>query len=184
MAATTLLTSDQFLALPMQYDQWGNRIRDELIAGDVVVKPFPCLRHSLVQGKIAEALMRFLNVNPHLQLRCLVGLGAQVGEFDSFEADVCVTSRSRLAEPTEFFQGSPEFVIEVVSPSDTAKHLERKVEAYLQGGAKSIWIVFPEPHSVTVHTRESVRKLKADQTITDPLLPGFSSPVAAFFELT
>jgi len=29
-----------------------------------------------------------------------------------------------------------------------------------------------------------VRELKGDQTITNPLLPGFSSPVAAFFELT
>jgi hypothetical protein len=30
----------------------------------------------------------------------------------------------------------------------------------------------------------SVCELKGDQSITDPLLPGFSSPVAAFFELT
>jgi len=29
-----------------------------------------------------------------------------------------------------------------------------------------------------------LRELKAEQVITDPLLPGFSSPVAAFFELT
>jgi hypothetical protein len=35
-----------------------------------------------------------------------------------------------------------------------------------------------------VYTRDSIRELKGDQLITDPLLPGFSTPVAAFFELT
>jgi hypothetical protein len=35
-----------------------------------------------------------------------------------------------------------------------------------------------------VHAADSVHELKADQSITDPLLPGFSSPVAAFLELT
>jgi len=34
------------------------------------------------------------------------------------------------------------------------------------------------------NTRDSLRERKSDQLITDPLLPGFSSPVVAFFELT
>jgi Uma2 family endonuclease len=58
------------------------------------------------------------------------------------------------------------------------------VDAYLEGGSKSVWVVFPEARSVQVYTRESLRELKADQSIEDPLLPGFSSPVAGFFELT
>ena len=94
--------------------------------------------------------------------------------------DVSVVQAQPVVEQTRIFQGAPELAIEVVSPSDTAKHLERKVDAYLQGGAKSVWIVFPEARSVTVHTPESVRKLKGDQSIEDPLLPGFSTPVAAF----
>jgi hypothetical protein len=74
MAATTLLTSDQFLAMPEEFDQQGNRIKDELIG--------------------------------------------------------C------------------------------------------------------EARSAMIHSSDSVRELKASQSITDPLLPGFSCPLAAFFELT
>ena len=85
---------------------------------------------------------------------------------------------------TRVFQGSPDLAIEIVSPSDTAKHLKRKVNSYLQGGAKSVWIVFPEDRSVMIHTAGSVRELKADQLVEDSLLPGFSTPVSAFFELT
>ncbi len=90
----------------------------------------------------------------------------------------------RLSTLERIFQGAPEIAIEVVSPTDTAKHLKRKVDVYLEGGSKSVWVVFPEARSVQVYTRESLCELKADQAITDPLLPGFSSPVAAFFELT
>ncbi len=154
MAANTLLTSDPFLALPMQYDRSGNRTRDELIAGELVIKPIPCLRHSIV-----------------------------------FAPDVCVTTRSRLAETTEFFPGSPELAVEVASDGDTATHLKRKTDMYSEGGSQSVWIVYPEAHSVVVYTGvdyndDSMHEVKTGQSISGPLLPGFSSPVAAFFELT
>jgi Uma2 family endonuclease len=184
MAATTLLTSDQFLALPEEFDQHGNRIKDELIGGEVVKMPPASLLHDLIKNRINELLIEYLRANPQLGLKSLVEIGAQVSDSDAFIPDVSVVNRSGLSGATRVFQGSPALAIEIVSPSDTAKHLERKVDAYLQGGAQSVWIVFPEARSVTVHTRESVRKLRADQSIDDPLLPGFSSPVAAFFELT
>jgi Uma2 family endonuclease len=74
--------------------------------------------------------------------------------------------------------------IEVVSPEDTAKHLKSNVDAYLAGGSQSVWVVYPDAKSVMVHSKDFVRELKADQKIDDPLLPGFSSPVSTFFELT
>jgi Uma2 family endonuclease len=184
MAATTLLTSDQFLAMPEEFDQHGNRIKDELIGGEVVKMPPASLLHDLIKNRIHELLMDYLRANLQLGLKSLVEIGTLVSDADAFIPDVSVVKRSLLPGKTRVFQGSPDLAIEVVSPSDTAKHLERKVDVYLQGGAKSVWIVFPEARSVTVHTRESVRKLKADESITDPLLPGFSTPVSAFFELT
>jgi Uma2 family endonuclease len=183
MAATTLLTSDQFLALPEELDQNGNRIKDELIGGEVVKMAYPSLPHDLAKNRINRILTRYLDSRPELGLLSLVEIGALVSSCDAFAPDVCIATLERLSRVDRIFQGAPEIAIEVVSPSDTAKHLERKVDAYLQGGAKSVWIVFPEARSVTVHTHESVRKLRADQCITDPLLPGFSSPIAAFFEL-
>jgi Uma2 family endonuclease len=184
MAATTLLTSDQFLAMPEEFDQYGNRIKDELIGGEVVKMPPASLIHDLIKNRINELLVEYLHANPQLSLKTLVEIGAQIGETDAFIPDVSVVKRSRLAGTMRIFQGSPDLAIEVVSPSDTAKHLKRKVDAYLDGGAKSVWIVYPEARSVMVYTRESVHDLKANQSVSDPLLPGFSSPVAAFFDLT
>jgi Uma2 family endonuclease len=133
---------------------------------------------------LGRASSVFLDANPHLQYRCLFGLGTQVGELDAFAPDVCITNRNRLAEPVEFFQGAPELAIEVISDTGTAQHMKRKVDMYLQRGSESVWIVFPQARSVQIYTRDSLGELKTEQMITDPLLPGFSCPVAGFFKLT
>jgi Uma2 family endonuclease len=184
MAATTLLTSDQFLAMPEEFDQHGNRIKDELIGGEVVKMAFPSLPHDIIKNQINAVLLRYLDSRPELGLKTLVEIGTQISDHDAFMPDVSVVKRSRLSGAGRVFQGAPDLAIEVVSPTDTAKHLKRKVDVYLEAGSKSIWIVYPEARSVMVYARDSVRELKGDQPITDPLLPGFSTPVAAFFELT
>jgi Uma2 family endonuclease len=96
---------------------------------------------------------------------------------------VIVIRRDRLDAAVRIVDGAPELAIEVVSPSDTASHLKAKVDAYIANGSQSVWVVYPDARSLMVYTGGSVRELKADQNIEDPLLPGFSAPVSAFFEL-
>ncbi len=184
MAATTLLTSDQFLALPEEFDQHGNRIKDELIGGEVVKMPQPSYFHDRIKNRISRLLGRYLDANPAVQFDSVVETGAQVSDYDTFVPDVALVRVGEQPLSVRIYRGAPELAIEVVSPTDTARHLKRKVDAYLEGGAKSVWIVYPEARSVMVHTSGSVRELKAHQFIEDPLLPGFSCPVTAFFELT
>jgi len=184
MAATTLLTSDQFLAMPEEFDQYGNRIKDELIGGEVVKMPQPSYLHDRIKNRISRLLTRYLDANPALPLDSLVETGAQVSDYDTFVPDVAVVRVGVQPLSTRIYLGAPDLAIEVISPTDTAKRLKRKVDAYLEAGSKSVWIVYPEACSVMVHTADSVRELKENQLIEDPLLPGFSTPVAASFELT
>jgi Uma2 family endonuclease len=185
MAATTLLTSDQFLALPEEFDQYGNPVPRELINGEVVTMPHAAKRHDIIRGNILNALAVYLNANKGLGLRALPDTEFVVGSNDTFIPDSCVIAANRLiADEDKYIQGAPELAIEVVSPSESAAYLRIKTAAYLANGSQSVWIVFPEVRSVLIYTRDSVRELNGDQFITDPLLPGFSSPVAAFFELT
>ena len=184
MAATTLLTSDQFLALPEEFDPHGNRIKDELIGGEVVRMAQPSYFHDRIKNRINRLLILYLHENSQLPFDAVVEIGAQVSDYDTFVPDVAIVRTGEQPLSSRIYRGAPEIAIEVVSPTDTAKHLKRKVNAYLEGGWRSVWIVFPEDRSVMVHTAGSVRELTIDGSITDPLLPGFSSPVAAFFELT
>jgi Uma2 family endonuclease len=46
---------------------------------------------------------------------------------------------------------SPMIAIEIVSPSNTAAYINRKVIRYLQDGAAEVWVVYPETRSMMVH---------------------------------
>ena len=59
---------------------------------------------------------------------------------------------------SEWFQGSPMIVIEIVSRGNTAWEIDRKVGAYLQEGDAEVWMVYPATRSMTVfRTDETLR---------------------------
>ena len=77
----------------------------------------------------------------------------------------------------------PELVIEVISPSDNAYKVQRKLRRYLHAGVDVVWVVYPETRTVHVFRRDG-----SSTTVEPPMsldggniLPGFSHPVADFF---
>ncbi len=184
MPATALVTSEQYLALPDEFDQNGNRIKDELIGGEIVKMPPASQLHNLIKNEIQFILAEFLKANRGLGLKSLVEIGFRLSKHDTCVPDVSVVKRDRLDVTARIFQGAPDLAVEVVSPSDTVSHLQAKVNVYLANGSASVWVVSPESKSVVVYRPGSMHELNGDQKIEDPLLPGFSAPVSSFFELT
>jgi Uma2 family endonuclease len=111
----------------------------------------------------------------------MVEMGFDVTERDVFQPDISIVRSDRFPSPTRVLKRAPEIAIEVVSPWDTASHLKAKISSYLQNGALSVWIVCPEDRSVVGHFATEAREFKGDQSVIDPLLPGFSVPVSDFF---
>jgi Uma2 family endonuclease len=83
----------------------------------------------------------------------------------------------------DYFTGAPELAVEVISPSESAADVQRKVELMLAAGAKAVWVVYPKTQSVTIHTPDGVaRTLGAGGSLIAPfLLEGWSAPVAELF---
>ena len=77
--------------------------------------------------------------------------------------------------------------MEVVSPSNTAAEMERKVAEYLAAGSQRVWVVYQatrrNPRRVIVHRADGTAITYAgDDVITDEeLLPGFSLPLSDIF---
>jgi len=184
MPATALVTSEQYLALPDQFDQNGNRIKDELIVGDIVQMPPPSLWHDRIKNLIGRILMRYLDTHSASGLEVLVETGAEVSKYDTFIPDISIVTIDRLSGEARILRGAPNIAIEVFSPSDAPSKAKKKIDAYLQGGSQCVWVVSPENRSVTVFTRESARVLTGDDHIEHTLLPGFSVPVSSFFNLS
>ena len=82
---------------------------------------------------------------------------------------------------------APSLAVEVLSPSNTAKEMSRKLDDYFRTGVRLAWYVDPEARTVEVFVaRDRSTVLREDQALDGgEVLPGFSVPVARLFaELT
>jgi Uma2 family endonuclease len=98
--------------------------------------------------------------------------------------DVALVQANRIGDetPTGFFEGPPDLVVEVVSPNDSWPEVESKVEMWLAHGCQSCWVVDPKNRAISLYRKDgTIVKLRETQTLEDPLLPGFITPVAAVF---
>jgi hypothetical protein len=69
------------------------------------------------------------------------------------------------ATPDDNMQGSPELVIEVLSPSNTKREMQEKATLYLATGAQEFWIVDAKRENVTVVRREGSAVYEISQRI-------------------
>ena len=176
MATQTLLTVEQFAALP------DDGLKHELDEGELLSMPPSQLRHGRCLVKLAHLLLGFVESNS-------LGLVAADAGFqlsgDTLRApDIAFIGKERAAtlDIEGRPHGAPDLAVEIVSPSDTASDLLRKVRQYLQAGARSVWVVYPEEREVHIHQAGGIRILRDADTLSEPdLLPGFSTPVNAIF---
>lgn len=89
-----------------------------------------------------------------------------------------IVGRSRVEAP-------PDIAIEILS-TDRSRDLVRKRQIYAEAGILEYWPIDPRDDTVTqleLHDGEYVQRavLGADDTLTTPLLPGLSIPLADIF---
>jgi Uma2 family endonuclease len=178
MATRTLLTLEQFEQLP------HDDLRRELDEGELFTMS-PALRgHGKLQVRISSLLHEF--VSRHSLGEAVTEVGFILSRApDTVRApDVAFIRAGRPEASAGFEEGAPDLAVEIVSPSDAASEMARKVNQYLRAGARAVWVVYPEEKQVHVFdSTGTARILDAAQTLSAPeILPGFSVPLSALFE--
>jgi Uma2 family endonuclease len=85
-------------------------------------------------------------------------------------------------DPGGWITRAPDLAVEVISPSNRAAEMERKIGKYFQSGAAEVWVVYPDSQTVEIHRPTGeIRALGGDELITSVVLPGFAVPVAEVF---
>jgi Uma2 family endonuclease len=174
----TLLTFEEFEQLP---DQPG---KQELVRGELIELPPPESKHHRKSHRIYEA------VNAALERAHARGEARELGEVfiemgylllgqNWLQPDVSVTHAGQTEG--KYLEGVPAIAIEVISPSNTAKRIARKVELYFECGAREVWRFFPKTGHVTIEVPGGVRAIAEDGVITTPLLPGLTLLVKDIF---
>jgi Uma2 family endonuclease len=78
---------------------------------------------------------------------------------------------------------APDLAVEVLSPGNTKKERERKLQDYFDAGVLLVWFVDPRKRTVKVYTSpDQFTLLRQNQTLDGgAVLPGFSLPLRELF---
>ena len=161
----------------------------EIIDGELFVTRSPHRRHQQVGGKIYAALDAW-SVDSGLG-EAIFTPGIVLSEADNIIPDAVWVTKARLAvieDESGHLTGMPELLIEVLSPGaeNIRRDREAKLKLYSMQGAQEYWIADRFAKRLEIYRREEGRlvltmTLTIEDTLSSPLLPGFSYPVSQFF---
>ncbi|MBV9387722.1 MAG: Uma2 family endonuclease [Chroococcidiopsidaceae cyanobacterium CP_BM_ER_R8_30] len=167
----------------------GGWKRYEIIDGELFVTRAPHIRHQGAGGNI------------HVELQ-IWSRQTQLGEpfqapgviFSPTNAvipDVIWISRKRLANGIDeagHLIVAPELMVEVLSPGELNEQQDKEVKLKLYSlyGVQEYWIVNWQLKTLEIYRRSDAQlqlaaTLLEGDTLTSPLLPGFSAPIAQIF---
>lgn len=178
---TRLMTADELLTLPR------GTFRYELIKGELITMSPSGGEHGAIIAVLTGLLFQHVRAN---KLGTI--FGAETGfklesDPDTVRApDVSFVRRERIEREgvaKNYPIGAPDLAVEVLSPDDTPRKVEKKTAEWLAGGAQEVWNVNPKRRTVTVHRSEDdVTVLTEDDELDGgALLPGFRCRVSEIF---
>lgn len=93
-------------------------------------------------------------------------------------------ARLSAEDKERFLPLCPDFVIELLSPSDSRAAVQRKMEEYRANGARLGWLIDPARRQVTVYEPGSGAERRVGRGVVTggAVLPGFSLDLADIFK--
>ena len=182
-ATTHKMTYDEYCLLPEDRNQY------EIFDGELVMTPSPSREHQ----KIVLRFARFLADHVEKESLGEVYISPLDAIFDPYtvlQPDILFVSKERQAEvEKERIEGTPDLVVEVLSPSTFHKDLRRKMTVYSRFGVQEYWVVDPEMKTIELYCQEKqgkeglelARRFSADETFESRLLAGFRIAVSGIF---
>jgi len=158
----------------------------ELLDGELIMSPVH-LNHAIVCMRIGSALLHFVERHGLGQVPDS-SIGCRLAEDLLLSPDVSFVSDERLKKigqsPDKFLAGAPDLVVEVLSPSDRMRQVNRKLDLYFEHGTRLAWLVNWRKQQVQIYTADSIESLTdLDDVLTGGLvLPGFKCKLRKIFQ--
>lgn len=147
LTPTRQLTVSEFRQLP---DPPGFRI--ELHNGEVIQVSPPKHKHFKIQQALRELLHRRLGQQGRVATEFPFIPGSDV-EFRIADIAFITSIRFQSISDDDNLHGSPDLVVEVLSPSNTAAEMYEKERLCLASGALEFWVVDPNRDQVRVSSQ-------------------------------
>jgi len=163
----------------------GDGYHRELLEGELQVLPPVKLRHSRVAKRAFRVLSKLEEQGLGEALfEAGFKLSTNPATWIQPDGSFVRADRAVAADEDGYYAGAPTLAIEVVSPSETAAHLRRKIDLLLGSGCEAVWVAYPRTHTVEVHLPDgtSFTRGMRDSLSAPFLLAGWEFPVAKLFE--
>jgi Uma2 family endonuclease len=162
--------------------------RHEIINGEHYVTPSPNTKHQRVAMRLSLALAGYVDTHPLGEVFA-APFDVVFSDLDVVEPDLLYVSRDRANVLTEkHVRGSPDLVIEILSPGTRKTDEVTKRKLYERFDVLEYWVVDPELDAIKVYRRVDdrfvrVAELSAENkdVLTTPLLPNWSAALEGIF---
>ena len=180
MSTTALMTAEQYAHL-----RTGETEDYELVEGELIALPSGTPLHAKIRDETGYLVRGYLKRNSIGAVYCEID--CRISEYSVRRPDLSIFlgERAALLEPNKIpVPFPPDIAVEVLSLSEAAVDVNRKVLEYLAAGTGEVWLLDHANAELFVQTNAGVRLLRAGGVLESPLLPGFSAPVADLLVLS
>jgi Uma2 family endonuclease len=166
------------------YLKWTFDERLELIKGKIFkMGPAPGSIHQIISGDLFAELHKYLKgktgrvFSAPFDVRLIKRSANDKDIFTVVQPDICVICDLKKVDAKGCI-GSPDIVVEILSPGNNKKELQNKFEVYEEAGGLEYWIVNPVEknllkYALTDGSLQASRPLTSGDKLTKPILPGF-----------
>jgi Uma2 family endonuclease len=176
-----MLTKEDYRLLP------DSGPRYQLIEGELYMSPAPNRYHQVISRNIMFMLLKYLEAHPLGELYD-APFDVYLSENDVFQPDLVFVKKENFGVLTDAgVEGTPDFVVEILSPSNAYLDKKAKLRVYARTGVSELWLVDPETRVVQVyHLQADAQKPAATYTEGDafnsPHFPGLAISVTEIFK--
>ena len=190
MSAQALAYEDNQKYTYADYKSWelkpGERF--ELIDGVAYALAAPDTEHQGISMILSAKLFNYFETKPCRPFAAPLDVRLFYEEDDSDDTIVqpdlvVVCDSEKLGK--EGCRGAPDLVIEILSPSNTAMEMHRKLNLYRNAGVREYWVIDPENKIVEAYllknSRYESRILHPGDILASGLFPGLEFSLESLF---
>lgn len=162
LQSTSMGLGNRRRSTALDLEQWTGRYHAEVIDGEIVEKALPSGEHANVEAALSWFLRNYFDRVPGAEDRpggwwILVEATVELRPHDVFQPDLSGWRRDRTPDrprghPVRI---RPDWVCEVLSPSNARYDLSVKLATYAEVGVGHYWVVDPANELVTAYRHQA-----------------------------
>jgi Uma2 family endonuclease len=109
--------------------------------------------------------------------------GFKLGSRSWVQPDLSLITEEQdhSGDPEGYFEEAPRLAVEIISPSNTAQSVDRKLARYFEYGSEEVWVFYPASRRVWLYRRNEGVATEQRDVLDSKMFPGWKLDLAEIF---